>query len=134
MNITNREQEILEEIKNNPQISQKDLSRKLGITRSAVAVHIMNLNSKGLIKGRGYIIGKEPFFCVIGGANIDLHGISSKKIKAHDSNPGTLQTSPGGVARNIADNITRLGLPCRLITAIGNDLNGDLLLQNCQEN
>ena len=80
MNITNREQEILEEIKNNPQISQKDLSRKLGITRSAVAVHIMNLNSKGLIKGRGYIIGKEPFFSVIGGANIDLHGISSKKI------------------------------------------------------
>ena len=133
MNITNREQEILEEIKNNPQISQKDLSRKLGITRSAVAVHIMNLNSKGLIKGRGYIIGKEPFFSVIGGANIDLHGVSSKKIRTHDSNPGTLHTSPGGVARNIAENITRLGLPSRLITAIGNDQHGDLLLQNCQE-
>jgi|TARA_B110000438_G_scaffold53012_1_gene53219 pseudouridine kinase len=133
MNITNREQEILAEIEANPQISQRDLSKKLGITRSAVAVHIMNLNVKGLIKGRGYILGKQPFITLIGGANIDIHGTSIDRIKPRDSNPGNLFSSPGGVARNIAENITRLGFSCRLITAVGQDQHGDFLIRHCQK-
>ena len=133
MNITNREQEILTEIESNPQVSQKYLSEKLGITRSAIAVHIMNLSAKGLIKGRGYILSAQPIISIIGGANIDIHGISLRRIKPRDSNPGNLFSSPGGVARNIAENIVRLGLPCRLITAVGQDQNGDMLIKNCQE-
>ena len=133
MKITKREQEILEEIESNPQVSQKYLSKKLGISRSAVAVHIMNLNVKGLIKGRGYILGKQPIITLIGGANIDIHGVSIDKIKPRDSNPGNLFSSPGGVARNIAENITRLGFSCRLITAVGQDQNGDFLIQHSQK-
>jgi pseudouridine kinase len=47
----------------------------------------------------------------------------------HDSNPGSVVTSPGGVARNIAENLARLGADCRLIAAIGTDHHGDLLLE-----
>ena len=49
--MTNREKEILEIIRRNPLISQKDLAGRLGITRSSVAGHIMNLTDKGLIRG-----------------------------------------------------------------------------------
>ncbi|MEC9415301.1 MAG: PfkB family carbohydrate kinase [Pseudomonadota bacterium] len=132
MDITNREKQILNAIKHNPQIAQKDLSKKLGITRSAVAGHIMNLTNKGYIKGRAYIFGDQSFITVIGGANIDIHGKSLGKIKAKDSNPGKLITSPGGVARNIAENISRLGIPCRLVSVIGNDAYGHMLKEHCE--
>lgn len=44
-----------------------------------------------------------------------------------DSNPGFIQTSLGGVGRNIADNIRRLRLDTRLITAMGNDKEGEVI-------
>ena len=46
----------------------------------------------------------------------------------HDSNPGRVVTSPGGVARNIAENLARLGVDARLLCAVGADEHGDLLL------
>lgn len=131
--ITNREKQILNAIKQNPQIAQKDLSNKLGISRSAIAGHVMNLTNKGYIKGRAYILGGQSFVTVIGGVNIDIHGKSLGKIKTKDSNPGKLITSPGGVARNIAENISRLGMPCRLVSVIGNDRYGNMLKDHCQE-
>ena len=54
--MTNREQEILELIRKNPMISQKELADSLGITRSSVAVHISNLLKKGYVVGKGYIV------------------------------------------------------------------------------
>jgi pseudouridine kinase len=44
------------------------------------------------------------------------------------SNPGMITTSAGGVARNIAHNLARLGVDVSLLTVIGNDANGDMLL------
>jgi pseudouridine kinase len=44
------------------------------------------------------------------------------------SNPGSLATSPGGVGRNIAENLARLGTPTALVAAVGQDLFGDDLL------
>ena len=49
-----------------------------------------------------------------------------------DSNPGTVTASPGGVARNIAENLARLGAECRLVAAVGADHHGDLLLEQGQ--
>lgn len=46
-----------------------------------------------------------------------------------DSNPGTISTNFGGVARNIAENLARLNLDCHLISAVGEDTNGLALLQ-----
>jgi len=70
---------------------------------------------------------------VIGGANIDIHGRSTNALRSNDSNPGTVNTSAGGVARNIAENLARLGVDCRLISAVGNDHYGRMLLRLCRD-
>lgn len=71
-----------------------------------------------------------PFIVVIGGANIDIHGRPASELRMHDSNPGTVRSSPGGVGRNIAENLARLGADCRLVTVIGDDQHGELLLKH----
>ena len=53
--MTQREQQILDWITEDPMISQEALAERAGITRSSVAVHISNLMKKGHIVGRGYI-------------------------------------------------------------------------------
>jgi pseudouridine kinase len=68
------------------------------------------------------------FVAVIGGANVDIFGRSFEALQERDSNPGKVHTSPGGVARNIAENLARLHVRCHLITAVGNDQNGEMLL------
>ena len=59
---------------------------------------------------------------VIGGANIDISAkYSSAVAAAGDSNQGQIPTSAGGVARNIAENLARLGSAVQLITGLGDD-------------
>ena len=126
-----RDQQILELIRQDPMLPQQVIAERLGISRSAVAGHIMNLTSKGLIKGRGYVLSEAPFVTVIGGANIDIHGRSAATLVERDSNPGAVHTSAGGVARNIAENLARLGIDCRLVSALGQDHHGQMLLRCC---
>jgi pseudouridine kinase len=128
-----REQQILALIREDPMMPQQAIAARLGISRSAVAGHIMKLTNKGVIKGRGYVLSDAPFVAVIGGANIDIHGKSNKALRRKDSNPGTVHTSAGGVARNVAENLARLGVDCRLISAIGNDHHGRMLMRLCRE-
>ena len=74
----------------------------------------------------GYIAG-------IGGANVDIHGKSDKKLIMRDSNPGTLHMSLGGVCRNICENLVRLGSDVKLVTVVGDDENGKGILRGCEE-
>ena len=99
--MTPREREILEIIKNKPTIEQNELAAMLGITRSSVAVHIANLQKKGYLLGRGYIVNDGNYIVGIGAANVDVHGRSKKAINLHDSNPGHMNTSAGGVKERI---------------------------------
>lgn len=121
--MTNREREILDIIEKNPYISQNEISEILNIKRSSVAVHILNLTSKGYLLGRGYIINKNfsNKVCVIGGCNIDFIARSFDKINMYDSNPGYLEYSFGGVAKNISENLVKLGVKNSFITVIGDD-------------
>lgn len=75
----------------------------------------------------------SPRVCVIGGANVDIHGASYQPLRLRDSNPGSVHVSPGGVARNVAENLARLGVDCRLITAVGRDPHGEMLLAHGRE-
>lgn len=59
--MTNREKQILELLKTNTLIQQQEIAETLGISRSAVAGHIMRLISKGYIKGRGYILTENHY-------------------------------------------------------------------------
>lgn len=68
---------------------------------------------------------------VIGGANVDIKGRASGPFVSGTSNPGTVTVSAGGVGRNIADNLARLGVDVSLITALGDDANGEFLRQAC---
>jgi len=131
--MTAREKEILKIIKENPLISQQQLANILQINRSSVAVHIGNLMKKGYIKGKGYIVEEEKKVLVIGGANIDLEGSPYHNLKFHDSNPGRIETSQGGVGRNIAENLARLSTPVRFLTALGEDFYGDQIFKECQK-
>lgn len=63
----------------------------------------------------------------IGAANVDVHGMSRAAIVMRDSNPGHLRTSAGGVTRNIMENLARLGVDARMVSALGDDLFGDLV-------
>jgi pseudouridine kinase len=61
---------------------------------------------------------------VIGGANMDIKAKSAGVLVAGSSNPGSVTIGPGGVGRNIAHNLARLGVKVGLITAVGNDSYG----------
>jgi pseudouridine kinase len=65
---------------------------------------------------------------VVGGANIDLKATSARPIVPGTSNPGATVVSPGGVGRNVAENLARLGTPVHLVAAVGADPLGDQLV------
>ena len=66
---------------------------------------------------------------VIGSAGLDLVGRAQVNLKLRTSNPGKLRVSIGGVARNVAENLVRLGTEVILITAVGADEQGSQLLE-----
>ncbi|MEL7650099.1 MAG: PfkB family carbohydrate kinase [Sedimentibacter sp.] len=127
--MTNREQEILDLIKKNPMISQNELGEILGITRSSAAVHITNLVKKGKILGKGYIVQDNPYVTVVGGVNMDIHGVPKNKLIPGDSNIGSVRMSLGGVGRNIAENLVRLGIETKLISVLGDDMYGSKIIE-----
>jgi pseudouridine kinase len=47
-------------------------------------------------------------------------------------NAGRVRIAPGGTARNIAENLARLDVPTRLLTAVGDDEQGRLLVQHAR--
>ena len=114
--MTQRERQLLNWIEENPLISQQELADKAGITRSSVAVHISNLMKKGYITGKGYIVHTAPYVTVVGGVNVDIGGQPAGALVPQDSNPGTVGMSLGGVGRNIAHNMSLLGLDVRMVT------------------
>lgn len=65
---------------------------------------------------------------VVGGANMDVKARSAASAVAGTSNPGQVLRSPGGVGRNVAENLARLGTPTTLVAAVGADALGDELL------
>jgi len=58
---------------------------------------------------------------VIGGANLDVKAHSAGSAVARTSNPGSVLRSAGGVGRNVAENVARLGTGVCLVAAVGDD-------------
>ena len=129
--MTQRERQILQLIEANPMISQQEIADSLGITRSSVAVHISNLMKKGCIAGKGYVLRSGSYAVVVGGVNVDIGGRSFAPLVAADSNPGSVSVSLGGVGRNIAHKMSLMGVEVRLLTAYGDDLNGERVAASC---
>ncbi len=74
----------------------------------------------------------EKYAVVIGAANIDIGGTPYKPLIQGDSNPGVIKMSYGGVARNIAHNLTMLGVDVEFVTAAGDDTLGMEMLKRCE--
>lgn len=78
------------------------------------------------------IMDENKFVIVIGAANTDIGGTPYKPLIPGDSNPGVIKMSFGGVGRNIAHNLSKLGVQVELVTAVGDDTLGMDLLKNCE--
>ncbi len=76
---------------------------------------------------------KDEYVVVIGGANVDVLGIPFEELVQYDSAPGELKYTSGGVGRNITENLLRLGVKVKFITAFGNDSNGDKLKKELED-
>jgi pseudouridine kinase len=70
------------------------------------------------------------YVALLGGANLDISAHSHAKPLMGDSNPGRIHCSPGGVARNVAENLVRLGQQARLLSVLGDDAFAAVLRQS----
>jgi pseudouridine kinase len=70
---------------------------------------------------------------VIGATSRDLKGRITGTIVPGVSNPGAVRRSVGGVARNVAENLARLGVNVSLMTAVGDDSTGREILRQATE-
>lgn len=73
-----------------------------------------------------------PIVCV-GGLNIDRKLRLFAQALPGSSNPCEAHETPGGVVRNVAENLARLGLPVALVGAVGDDAGGRLLLEQAAQ-
>ena len=118
---------VLQLIKKNPFLSQQEMSEMLGMTRTALANIISGLINKGEIVGRAYVLANKNFIFSIGGANIDRKFHLNGYVQQGTSNPALVTESVGGVARNIAENLGRLGNTVALITLFGQDRHAKII-------
>jgi pseudouridine kinase len=94
------------------------------------------------------ILGKEPHFTeshemnelkrkpdilCIGGANVDRKIQSINDLVLGTSNPAKSVVTCGGVARNIAENLGRLGYNPSLLSFMGNDPEGKWIVNQSKE-
>jgi len=69
---------------------------------------------------------------VVGACGVDLKGIPYAPLQPKTSNPGIIQRSFGGVGRNIAENLARLGMTVVLLSVVGDDPAAESLLNHAQ--
>lgn len=119
--MSKNEQRIFELIQQNPFLSQNALAEMMGLSRSSVANVIASLTQQGYLKGRAYIIQPPSSIVCIGAANVDKKIKTLEPLKSHTSNPVTSSISIGGVARNVAENLGRLGNAVSLLSVCGDD-------------
>jgi pseudouridine kinase len=74
----------------------------------------------------------EKNVLVIGAACVDIVGRLRNEANPGESNPSFIRTSFGGVARNIAENLARLGQHVTFISTVGQDEQGDRILEHLE--
>ena len=121
-------QRLLALLREQPFITQEALAAQLGLSRSTLTHQLAQLTREGLILGRAYVLAEPGQLLCIGAANRDRKLRTQGPARLASSNPAAQTESAGGVARNIAENLARLGLPVQLLTAVGQDPAGQALL------
>ena len=86
---------------------------------------------EGSIFDRRTLLRTDAPVFVIGAVNMDLSGTPSGVLRTGDSNPGHVALSPGGVGRNIAENLRLLGRKVSLVTIMGEDTYAGVIREHC---
>jgi pseudouridine kinase len=73
-----------------------------------------------------------PEVVVVGAACLDVKGQIAGDIIAGTSNPGSVRISVGGCARNVAENLARLGMPTALLSVVCQDDFGRTVVQQTE--
>lgn len=63
---------------------------------------------------------------------MDTKGKPQAGLEPDTSNPASIKTTPGGTARNVAENLARLGAEVKLVSAVGDDMIGRQLLSKTE--
>lgn len=69
---------------------------------------------------------------VVGAACLDIKGRIAGDVVAGTSNPGDVRISVGGCARNVAENLARLGMPTALLSVVCQDDFGHIIVQQTE--
>jgi pseudouridine kinase len=69
---------------------------------------------------------------VIGACGVDIVGRLKGELRSESSTPAQIRSTFGGVARNVAENLARLGQPVNIISAVGEDDAGERLVADLQ--
>lgn len=72
------------------------------------------------------------YILLIGGCLMDTKGKPQAGLEPDTSNPANIKTTPGGTARNVAENLARLGADVKLVSAVGDDMIGRQLLSKTE--
>lgn len=72
----------------------------------------------------------KPHFVCIGGAAVDRKFRLAGEPRRGTSNPAIVAATFGGVARNVCENLARLGNVVSLVSAVGDDADGRALLED----
>lgn len=73
---------------------------------------------------------RDRVVCV-GNAALDRTYAVTGPVHMATSNPAAVRSGFGGVARNVAENLVRLGVPVALATQVGDDAGGRALRDDC---
>ncbi len=121
MPLSDLENTLLERIRHNPFVGQQALADELGLSRSRVAALLSQLTGAGYLLGRAYVLPPDRRVVCVGGGVLDRKYRARGPIVPGSSNPVGGAQSYGGVARNVAENLGRLGAACAFVSALGDD-------------
>lgn len=125
-----QERAVLDMIIANPFVGQQQIADALKLARSTVAAHIVQLTQKGFVLGRGYYLPVSKRIVCIGGAVFDRKYHAHAPLISETSNPVSGYRSHGGVARNVTENLARLGANIGFVSILGDDETGRAILDH----
>ena len=75
----------------------------------------------------------QRYALVFGVSVFDICGFTDSNYRCNDSNPGKVRTSFGGVCRNIAECMSRVGVNTQFLSILGDDEAGKAMLEHSKQ-
>lgn len=132
MKLNDKEKRLLDLLRANPYVTQKEIALSMELSRPAVANMISGLQEKGYILGKPYVLRTDAYVTCIGSANMDVTLMLNDALIKGTSNPVQGLSSYGGVIRNVAENLARLHVNVSLMSLVGDDAYGLEILSSSQ--